>query len=46
MKKPRLPEEAVRLLRKKGGVHETKKGAKGYKRQEEKKKIKKQLNNL
>jgi len=34
--KPRLPAEAVNVLRHKGGAHSTKKGAKGYNRDKEK----------
>jgi len=35
---PRLPKEAVELLRKKGGPQSTKKGKKGYDRKTEKQK--------
>lgn len=38
--KPRLPMEAVEVLRKKGGAQTSKKGARGYDRNKEKQKLK------
>jgi hypothetical protein len=37
-RKPRLPMEAVEVLRHKGGAQSTKKGARGYDRKSEKEK--------
>ncbi len=37
--KPRLSKEAVKILRKKGGVHGTKKGKKSYDRKKAKQEI-------
>ena len=40
---PRLPREAVALLRSRGGAHSSKKGKKGYDRNEEKSALRKFL---
>jgi hypothetical protein len=38
--KPRIPKEAIEILRKKSGIHGTKKGKKGYDRKKAKQETK------
>jgi len=40
--KPRLPQEAVETLRRRGGAHSTKKGERGYSRKKEKERARKE----